>query len=222
MADGDRPVAHLIDNPRSNNLDLGAEWYFTEKAVLGVALFYKDIDSFITFPTTQAPGHVRCCRSRSGSDRAAAAGSGTRWPRRHGQPGRSLRGHQDRRPGLAVERAQQHRDERLRRPAAVVERRFRRHAGARAARRRSFAVSFVRSTRFFCSSPSLCTCNASVASRSPRLPGRCSSSTLPPTSEASSAAGCRHSSSAAAGPGRAPASPRWCSSRPGSRSRRSA
>lgn len=40
---------------RSNNLDLGAEWYFTEKAVLGVALFYKDIDSFITFPTTQEP-----------------------------------------------------------------------------------------------------------------------------------------------------------------------
>ena len=40
---------------RSNNVDLGAEWYFTEKAVLGVALFYKDIDSFITFPTTQEP-----------------------------------------------------------------------------------------------------------------------------------------------------------------------
>lgn len=40
---------------RSNNVDLGAEWYFTEKAVLGVALFYKDIDSFISFPTTQEP-----------------------------------------------------------------------------------------------------------------------------------------------------------------------
>ncbi len=39
----------------SNNVDLGAEWYFTEKAVLGVALFYKDIDSFISFPTTQEP-----------------------------------------------------------------------------------------------------------------------------------------------------------------------
>lgn len=40
---------------RSNNFDLGAEWYFTEKAVLAVALFYKDIDSFISFPTTQEP-----------------------------------------------------------------------------------------------------------------------------------------------------------------------
>jgi TonB-dependent receptor len=39
----------------SNNVDLGAEWYFTEKAVLGVSLFYKDIDSFISFPTTQEP-----------------------------------------------------------------------------------------------------------------------------------------------------------------------
>ncbi len=39
----------------SNNLDFGAEWYFTEKAVLGVSLFYKDIDSFISFPTTQEP-----------------------------------------------------------------------------------------------------------------------------------------------------------------------
>jgi iron complex outermembrane recepter protein len=38
---------------RSNNLDLGAEWYFSEKAVLGLSLFYKDIDSFISFPTTQ-------------------------------------------------------------------------------------------------------------------------------------------------------------------------
>jgi TonB-dependent receptor len=39
----------------SNNLDLGAEWYFTEKAVLGVSVFYKDIDSFISSPTTQEP-----------------------------------------------------------------------------------------------------------------------------------------------------------------------
>jgi len=39
----------------SNNVDLAAEWYFTEKAVLGVVLFYKDIDSFISFPTTQEP-----------------------------------------------------------------------------------------------------------------------------------------------------------------------
>lgn len=40
---------------RSNNVDLGAEWYFTDKAVLGLSLFYKDIDSFISFPTTQEP-----------------------------------------------------------------------------------------------------------------------------------------------------------------------
>lgn len=39
----------------SNNVDLAVEWYFTEKAVLGVTLFYKDIDSFISFPTTQEP-----------------------------------------------------------------------------------------------------------------------------------------------------------------------
>ncbi len=40
---------------RSDNVDLAVEWYFTEKAVLGATLFYKDIDSFISFPTTQEP-----------------------------------------------------------------------------------------------------------------------------------------------------------------------
>jgi iron complex outermembrane receptor protein len=39
----------------SDNLDLGAEWYFTDKAVLGLALFYKDIESFITSPTSLEP-----------------------------------------------------------------------------------------------------------------------------------------------------------------------
>ena len=39
----------------SDNVDLGAEWYFSEKSVLGVALFYKDIASFISSPTTQEP-----------------------------------------------------------------------------------------------------------------------------------------------------------------------
>ena len=39
----------------SGNVDLGVEWYFSEKAVLGVSAFYKDIDSFISFPTTQEP-----------------------------------------------------------------------------------------------------------------------------------------------------------------------
>jgi TonB-dependent receptor len=39
----------------SDNVDLGVEWYFTRQAVLGVALFYKDIDSFISSPTTEGP-----------------------------------------------------------------------------------------------------------------------------------------------------------------------
>jgi TonB-dependent receptor len=39
----------------SGNIDLGVEWYFSEKAVLAVSFFYKDIDSFISFPTTQEP-----------------------------------------------------------------------------------------------------------------------------------------------------------------------
>lgn len=39
----------------SDNIDLGVEWYLDEKAVLAVSFFYKDIDSFISFPTTQEP-----------------------------------------------------------------------------------------------------------------------------------------------------------------------
>jgi TonB-dependent receptor len=39
----------------SDNVDLGAEWYFTEQSVLGVALFYKDVESFISSPSTQEP-----------------------------------------------------------------------------------------------------------------------------------------------------------------------
>jgi len=39
----------------SDNVDLGVEWYFTEQAVLGVALFRKDIDSFISSPITEEP-----------------------------------------------------------------------------------------------------------------------------------------------------------------------
>ncbi len=39
----------------SDNADLGLEWYFTDKAVLGVAVFYKDIDSFISSPQTSEP-----------------------------------------------------------------------------------------------------------------------------------------------------------------------
>ncbi|QQR75306.1 MAG: TonB-dependent receptor [Holophagales bacterium] len=39
----------------ADNLDLGVEWYFTKKAVLAASYFRKDIDSFISFPTTQEP-----------------------------------------------------------------------------------------------------------------------------------------------------------------------
>ncbi|MDY7094851.1 MAG: TonB-dependent receptor, partial [Acidobacteriota bacterium] len=39
----------------SDNLDLGLEWYFAEQAVLGFSLFYKDIDSFISSPSTEEP-----------------------------------------------------------------------------------------------------------------------------------------------------------------------
>jgi TonB-dependent receptor len=39
----------------SDNVDLGVEWYFAERSVLGVALFYKDVASFISSPTTQEP-----------------------------------------------------------------------------------------------------------------------------------------------------------------------
>lgn len=37
----------LLDPIRAKTLDLGFEWYFNEGAMLGVGLFYKDIDSFI-------------------------------------------------------------------------------------------------------------------------------------------------------------------------------
>ena len=37
----------LLDPTRATNIDLGAEWYFDEGALLGLAVFYKDIDSFI-------------------------------------------------------------------------------------------------------------------------------------------------------------------------------
>lgn len=40
---------------KSDNVDLGLEWYFAKDSVVGVALFYKDIKSFIASPTTQEP-----------------------------------------------------------------------------------------------------------------------------------------------------------------------
>ena len=39
----------------SDNIDLSAEWYFAEQAVLSVAYFYKKIDSFISSPETSEP-----------------------------------------------------------------------------------------------------------------------------------------------------------------------
>ena len=44
-----------LDPLVSDNLDLGLEWYFAKQAVLGVAFFYKDIDSFISSPSTEEP-----------------------------------------------------------------------------------------------------------------------------------------------------------------------
>lgn len=44
-----------LDPLVSDNVDLGVEWYFTQQAVFGVALFHKDIDSFISSPTTSEP-----------------------------------------------------------------------------------------------------------------------------------------------------------------------
>ena len=37
----------LLDPTRAKTADLGLEWYFDEGAMLGLAVFYKDIDSFI-------------------------------------------------------------------------------------------------------------------------------------------------------------------------------
>jgi len=39
----------------SDNLDLSAEWYFAEQSVLSLAYFKKDIDSFISSPSTDEP-----------------------------------------------------------------------------------------------------------------------------------------------------------------------
>lgn len=44
-----------LDPLTSDNIDLGVEWYFTKEAVLGFAVFHKDVDSFISSPETQEP-----------------------------------------------------------------------------------------------------------------------------------------------------------------------
>jgi TonB-dependent receptor len=37
----------LLDPFRATNLDLSFEWYFAERSILSLALFHKDIDSFV-------------------------------------------------------------------------------------------------------------------------------------------------------------------------------
>lgn len=44
-----------LDPLVSDNIDLSAEWYFAEQAVLSFAYFHKDIDSFISSPSTEEP-----------------------------------------------------------------------------------------------------------------------------------------------------------------------
>jgi TonB-dependent receptor len=44
-----------LDPLVSDNIDLSAEWYFAEQSVLSFAYFWKDVDSFISSPTTSEP-----------------------------------------------------------------------------------------------------------------------------------------------------------------------
>jgi len=44
-----------LDPLVSDNIDLSAEWYFAEQSVLSFAYFHKDIDSFISSPSTEEP-----------------------------------------------------------------------------------------------------------------------------------------------------------------------
>ncbi|WDS35205.1 TonB-dependent receptor [Pseudoxanthomonas sp.] len=44
-----------LDPIRAKTADLGFEWYFQEGALLGLALFYKDIDSFVQGTSTVMP-----------------------------------------------------------------------------------------------------------------------------------------------------------------------
>jgi TonB-dependent receptor len=45
----------LLDPFRATNFDLGAEWYFTGEALVGLGLFYKDIESFSVEETRGLP-----------------------------------------------------------------------------------------------------------------------------------------------------------------------
>jgi len=44
-----------LDPIRATNVDLGFEWYFSEGAMAGIGLFYKDIESFVQTPREVAP-----------------------------------------------------------------------------------------------------------------------------------------------------------------------
>ena len=45
----------LLDPFRANSVDLGIEWYFAKEALLSVAVFYKDIKTFVTRETASVP-----------------------------------------------------------------------------------------------------------------------------------------------------------------------
>lgn len=45
----------LLDPFRANSFDLGVEWYFAPEALLSVAVFYKDIETFVTRETASVP-----------------------------------------------------------------------------------------------------------------------------------------------------------------------
>ena len=60
----------LLDPVRAKTADLGFEWYFNEGAMLGLAVFYKDIESFIQTTRETRPF------SSSGLDECVLAGTG--------------------------------------------------------------------------------------------------------------------------------------------------
>jgi iron complex outermembrane recepter protein len=45
----------LLDPFRANSFDLGVEWYFAPESLLSVAVFYKDIETFVTRETASVP-----------------------------------------------------------------------------------------------------------------------------------------------------------------------
>mgnify|MGYP002654423534 CR=1 FL=1 len=44
-----------LDPFRANSVDLGVEWYFAPESLLSVAVFYKDIETFVTRETASVP-----------------------------------------------------------------------------------------------------------------------------------------------------------------------